>query len=132
MRTMIELTPTQRRALRAAAHHLNPVASLGQQGLTESVIKEIDRALNAHELIKVKLHGIERDDRATMLETICTQLQCAPVQHIGNIFVLWREKPADSTEAQKPAPARRPRISKPKTKKQAAALVERQLRTKRG
>jgi len=60
---MTEITTEQRKALRAAAHHLNPVASLGQNGLTPSVLNEIDGALKAHELIKVKLHGIERDDR---------------------------------------------------------------------
>lgn len=128
---MIELTPIQRRALRAAAHHLNPVASLGQQGLTEAVIKEIDHALSAHELIKVKLHGIERESRDAILTEICTQLNCAPVQHIGNMFVLWREKPAELIKAA-PKPAVRRAVSKPKTKKQAAALAERQARAKRG
>lgn len=126
---MIELTTEQRKALRAAAHHLNPVASLGQNGLTPSVLKEIDAALKAHELIKVKLHGIEREDREALFTNICTELDCAPVQHIGNILVLWREQ---SEETQAPAkPNLKPAVrhsAKPRNKKQAAAANERRVK----
>ncbi|GAB2182310.1 hypothetical protein DLREEDagrD3_25330 [Denitratisoma sp. agr-D3] len=126
---MIELTTEQRKALRAAAHHLNPVASIGQQGLTPAVLKEIDGALNAHELIKVKLHGIERDDREALFTEISATLACAPVQHIGNILVLWREKPAaEQAPTAKPTSRRAP---KPKTKKQAAAANERRRKSTR-
>lgn len=124
---MTELTIDQRKALRAAAHHLNPVVSLGQQGLTEAVLKEIDRALKAHELIKVKLHGIERDDRDQILTEICAALTCQPVQHIGKMFVLWRENP----EEQAPPVQRKtsaPRAAKPRTKKQAATATEKTRR----
>lgn len=120
---MIELTPEQRRALRAAAHHLHPLVTVAGKGLAESVLKEIDRSLKAHELIKVKLQGIERDDREALLAEICEQIDCAPVQHIGNILVLWREKPAEEKTAATP---KRPR--KPQTKKQAAAALERPRR----
>lgn len=124
---MIELTPTQCRALRAAAHHLNPVVTVAGNGLTPAVLNEINRSLKAHELIKVKLQGIERDDRAGLLAQICTELDCAPVQQIGNILVLWRENPAD----EKPATAPK-RAAKPMTKKQAAADQERRrTRTRR-
>ena len=116
---MIELTPEQRRALRAAAHPLNPVVTIAQKGLTPAVLAEIDRSLNAHELIKVKLHGIAREDREGLLAEICEGLGCAPVQHIGNILVLWRENP----EEDKPVPKKR--SAKPMTKKQAAAAIER-------
>lgn len=123
---MIELTPEQRRTLRAAAHHLHPVVSIASNGLTESVQKEIDRSLSAHELIKVKLHGIERDERAVLLNEICEHLGCAPVQHIGNVLVLWREQPeAEKMEKTVRATKRAP---KPKTKKQAAAALERPRR----
>ena len=124
---MIELTPTQRRSLRAAAHHISPVVSISQKGLTESVLKEIDRCLASHELVKVKLHGIERDDREALFAEVCGQLGCAPVQHIGNILVLWREKPAEEQAAPKPAP-RAKRSAKPLTKKQAVAALERPRR----
>ncbi len=119
---MIELNPIKIRALRAQAHHLKPVVSISQNGLSDSVIKEIDRSLKAHELMKVKLYGLEREDREAALAAICAQLDCAPVQHIGNILVLWRPKPA--SEVKTPA-RRRP---EPKTKKQAAAATERKLR----
>lgn len=122
---MIELTTIQRRTLRADAHHLNPVVSISQNGLTESVLKEIDLCLAKHELIKVKVHGIERDDRAALFTQVCEQLDCAPVQHIGNIFVLWREKPEEEKSAPAPKAKRAP---KPKTKKQAAAALERPRR----
>jgi len=119
---MIELTTSERRALRANAHHLNPVVAISQNGLSDSVLKEIDRCLSVHELIKVKLHGIERDERVTLFNTVCEALDCAPVQCIGNILVLWRQKPVEETP--KPV-ARKARVPKPKTKKQAAAALER-------
>lgn len=117
---MNELSPTERRALRAAAHHLNPVVAIASNGLSPAVLKEIDASLKAHELIKVKLHGIERDDKAALLDTICTELDCAPVQSIGNILILWRPKP----EGEEDAPKTRRRKAEPKTKKQAAAALE--------
>ena len=58
---MIELTPAQRRDLRARAHHLNPVVTIAGNGLTPAVVAEIERALQAHELIKFKVHGCERE-----------------------------------------------------------------------
>lgn len=118
---MIELTPIERRALRAAAHHLQPVVAIAGNGLSPAVLKEIDASLKAHELIKVKLHGIERDERATLLSEICNALDCAPVQQIGNILVLWRENPekaaAETAKPRRKAPA-------PRTKKEAAAALE--------
>ena len=120
---MIELTTEQRRALRAAAHHLHPVVTVAGNGLSDPVLKEIDRSLKAHELIKIKLTGIERDERDALLTEICAQLECAPVQHIGNILVLWREKPEEP-----PKSAVATRRGKPLTKKQAAAAQEKRRR----
>lgn len=116
------LSPARRRALRAAAHHLNPVVSISQKGLTPSVLAEIDRCLKAHELIKVRLYGIERDLREALFLEICSALACAEVQHIGNLLVLWRENPGDDA-MQKPTPAPR-RKAEAMTKKQAAARNE--------
>ncbi|MFN3884727.1 MAG: YhbY family RNA-binding protein [Rhodocyclaceae bacterium] len=118
---MIELSPSERRALRAAAHHLQPTVAVAGNGLTPNVLKEIDVSLKAHELVKVKLHGIERDDRAAVLSEICAELDCAPVQQIGNILVLWRPRPEEEEAATKP---RRRKAPAPKTKKQAAAALE--------
>lgn len=112
-------SPAQRRALRAAAHHLNPVVSISQKGLTPSVLAEIDRCLAAHELIKLRLYGIERGAREALFSEICTALKCHTVQHIGNLIVLWREHPKDVAA---PAGAGR-RKPDPITKKQAAARL---------
>lgn len=122
---MNELSPVERRALRANAHHLNPTVAIAGNGLTAGVVKEIDISLKAHALIKVKLHGIERDDRAALLEAICAQLDCAPVQQIGNILILWRPKPEEDATAK---PARR--RAAPKNKKLAAAALEKKARKK--
>lgn len=116
------LSPVQRRALRAAAHHLNPVVSISQKGLTPSVLTEIDRCLKAHELIKLRLYGIEREDRDPLFTEICTALGCAAVQHIGNLLILWRENPKDLTVQESALGTRRK--SAPATKKQAAARSE--------
>ena len=123
---MNELSPTKRRALRATAHHLQPVVAIAGNGLTPAVLKEIDVSLKAHELIKVKLHGIERDDRTALLDQICAEVGCSPVQQIGNILILWREKPEDEAAANAP----RRRKAPPLNKKQAAAAQERNSRRK--
>lgn len=124
---MTEISPAQRRALRAAAHHLNPVVSISQKGLTPNVLAEIDRSLKAHELIKVRLYAIERDARELIAEEICTALACVNVQHIGKLLVLWRQNPVDATAKQtspgRSAPAQR-RNETTGTKKQMAARLE--------
>ena len=109
---MPPLDPTTRRALRARAHHLDAVVTIGHHGLTAPVLHEIDIALRAHELIKVRVFGDDRAARAAMLETICHAVEAAPVQHVGKLLVLWRPNP----EAAKPAPrpAGKPRKLKAK------------------
>jgi RNA-binding protein len=101
------LSPARRRELRAAAHHLNPVVSVASNGLSTAVMAEIDQALLRHELIKVRVYGEDRSVRAELMAAICQQTGAEPVQHIGNILVLWREKPADpQTEIPRPAKTR--------------------------
>lgn len=106
---MIELSSSERRALRARAHSLHPVASISQNGLSDAVLAEIDRGLKAHELIKVRVYGIERDERGALLAEICTRLDAAPVQHIGNVLVVYRANPEAPIKTAKPAkkPAQR-------------------------
>ena len=77
--------------LKARAHHLHPVVMVGQQGLTESVIKETDAALTAHELIKVRVFGDDRADRVEICNALCEAVDAQPVQHIGKLLVLWRK-----------------------------------------
>ena len=91
---MKNLNPAQLRFLRAQAHHLNPVVMVGNAGLSAAVLKEIDAALKAHELIKVKVMNDERLEREAMLATICESLKAASVQHIGKTLVVY--KPGDT------------------------------------
>ena len=107
---MPDLSPAQRRALRARAHHLDPVVGVGQHGLTPAVLREIDVALEAHELIKVRVHGDDRDARAALLDEICAALDAAPVQHLGKLLVLWRPNPDKQSrkEAKQDKPLRKP------------------------
>ena len=85
------LSSAQRSELRGRAHHLEPVVMIGDAGLTAAVMAEIDRALNAHELIKIRVHGDDRGARLQMLADICTQAACAPVQNIGKLLIIWRK-----------------------------------------
>lgn len=89
----IQLTPAQRKDKRADAHHLDPVVLIGGEGLTPAVRKEVDAALKAHGLIKVRVFSDERDTREAMLATLADELGAAPIQHIGKLLVLWRPIP---------------------------------------
>ena len=89
----ITLSPAQRKEHRAAAHHLDPVVMIGGDGLTPAVTKEVDAALNAHGLIKVRVFCDDRDTRDAMLATLADGLSAAPIQHIGKLLVLWRPVP---------------------------------------
>jgi putative YhbY family RNA-binding protein len=91
--TAIQLTPAQRKEKRAEAHHLDPVVMIGGDGLTPAVQKEVDAALNAHGLIKVRVFSDERATRETIFTTLSDALNAAPIQHIGKLLVLWRPMP---------------------------------------
>ena len=94
----IELTPAERKAHRAEAHHLDPVVMIGGDGLTPAVMKETDAALNAHGLIKIRVHGDDRAAREAIYLQLADELNAAPIQHIGKLLVLWRPKPAKTHE----------------------------------
>lgn len=108
-----ELTSAERRALKGRAHRLNPVVLIGEAGLTPTIVAEVDRALRAHELIKIRVMGAERAAREAMLGAVCAATGAAPVQHIGKVLVVYRESPAgEEPEALPPPrklPARTPR-----------------------
>lgn len=89
---MQKLTPVERSALRAEAHGLKPVVIIGEAGLTPAVMKEIAASLDSHGLIKVRVFGDDREARVAMYETICEELDAAPVQHIGKLLVIYRPK----------------------------------------
>ena len=89
----IQLTPAQRKVHRAEAHHLNAVVMIGSDGLTANVKKETDAALNAHGLIKVRVQSDDRVGREAIFQSLATDLNAAPIQHIGKLLVLWRPMP---------------------------------------
>jgi len=89
---MLALTVSERLALKGRAHDLSPTVMIGNAGLTEAVLKEIAQTLNTHELIKIRVMT-ERPQREEILAAICTQLDAAPVQHIGKILVVYKPNP---------------------------------------
>ncbi|SFE66362.1 YhbY family RNA-binding protein [Paracidovorax wautersii] len=90
---LIQLTPAERREHRAEAHHLDPVVLIGGDGLTPAVQKEINAALNAHGLIKVRVFNDDRVAREQIYQQLANDLNAAPIQHIGKLLVLWRPIP---------------------------------------
>ena len=86
------LTSAERKALKAQAHKLEPVVRIGAKGLTDELIAEIDRALHAHELIKVRAGTMERDARSEAFESICARTGAEAVQEVGKVVVLFRKK----------------------------------------
>ncbi len=91
--TAIQLTPAQRKEHRAEAHHIDPVVMIGNDGVTPAVKKEIDLALNAHGLIKVRVFSDDRTAREATFNALADELGAAPIQHIGKLLVLWRPMP---------------------------------------
>jgi putative YhbY family RNA-binding protein len=114
---MLLLKPAECRQLRARAHGLNPVVSISQNGLTEAVLKEIDSSLKAHELIKIRVYGDDRQLRESYFNSICEQLQAVPVQHIGKLLVVYRPAPEVEAEVAAPAPRRNVRRAPRPTKR---------------
>jgi RNA-binding protein len=106
---ILEITSTQRRALRARAHKLAPVVMIGEAGLTTTVLNETHRNLASHELIKIRVFADDHAARSKCLTEICAALHAAPVQHIGKILVIYRPAPEKTAPAPKPAkPKRKP------------------------
>jgi len=81
-----------KKRLRAEAHTLKPVVMIGQSGLTVAVLSEIERALDNHELVKVKIRA-ERDERKLISEKICADTGAELIQTIGQIVVIYRSNP---------------------------------------
>ncbi|GAW86222.1 RNA-binding protein [Bathymodiolus platifrons methanotrophic gill symbiont] len=96
----------QLKQLKTLAHELNPVIMIGQAGLTEAVLKEIELALDTHELIKIKIRA-EREQRKQIQQQICTETKAEPIQSIGQIIVIYRKKPEQTKKKQAPHTRRR-------------------------
>lgn len=86
----MSLKGTQKKQLRALGHDLNPVVQVAENGLSEGVIKEADRALTDHELIKIRFSMDDRDERTALMAKLATKLQAELVQTIGKIGLYYR------------------------------------------
>jgi RNA-binding protein len=90
----LKVSPAERADLRSRAHALKPVVLVGAEGLTDAVLAEIKVHLAAHQLIKIRVFGDERDERVAIYEQICDELNAAPIQHIGKLLVIWKPEAA--------------------------------------
>ena len=86
----MSLSNAEKKRFRAISHALKPSVIIAQKGLTENVAQEIHRALEAHELIKIKLQVPDREKRRAMIEEICVTHQAESVQSIGRVELLYR------------------------------------------
>lgn len=87
------LTPKLRQQLKAKAHKLKPIVILGNNGLSDAVKKEINRALDDHELIKIRINAEDRDARQQLFTEACEASKAEPVQLIGGIAIIYRKNP---------------------------------------
>jgi RNA-binding protein len=95
----VKLTPRERAHLKARAHALEPRVQVGHSGLTDALANEVDRALAAHELMKVKILDGDRKVRAEIAEALCEKTDAALVQSVGKVFILWRPRPDETGDA---------------------------------
>jgi RNA-binding protein len=86
------LSSAQRKELKSRAHNLDPIVMVGAKGITDEVVKEVDLALKAHELIKVRAPSMDRDARDVAFKALCERTGAEAVQQIGKIFVLYRKR----------------------------------------
>jgi RNA-binding protein len=86
------LSAAQRKSLKARAHPLEAVVLVGNKGITDEVVKEVEAALKAHELIKVRAPGLERDARDEAMQTLCERTGAESVQAIGKVLVIYRKR----------------------------------------
>jgi RNA-binding protein len=91
------LTQEQKKQYKSIGHHLKPVLIVADNGLTEGVLADLERALHDHELIKVQLRIVERDDRLAVIGELCKQAHCELVQVIGKMALLYRKNPKPNT-----------------------------------
>ena len=89
----MSLSIEQKKRLRTIGHQLKPVVLIGGNGVSESVLAEIERALNDHELIKVKINLPERDDRHAIAEELMNSVKAEVAQVIGKIVLMYRRNP---------------------------------------
>jgi RNA-binding protein len=86
----MDLSEKQKKHLRRLAHPLNPIVMVGNAGLTDGVVNELDRALTDHELVKVSARVGERDARNAALDSLASRTSSALVQRVGHVGVFYR------------------------------------------
>lgn len=84
------LSIKDKKHLKAIGHHLKPILQLGDKGLTDALITELENRLEDHELIKIKVAGLDRDDKAAAITALCASTRSELVQQIGNTALLYR------------------------------------------
>ena len=89
------LTPRERSHLKARAHALAPLVQVGNAGVTAQLIAEVDRALTAHELIKVRVGSDDRERRISMGDELAEATDAAVVHRVGKVLILWRPRPLE-------------------------------------
>ena len=87
------LTPEQKKQYKSIGHHLKPVLTVADNGLTEGVLAELERALGDHELIKIKLNILDRDSRLETINGLCKAGKADLVQVIGKMALIYRKNP---------------------------------------
>ncbi len=92
----VTLSTRERAALKARAHSLEPFVNVGHGGVSDAVVAETDRALTAHELIKVRIGGTDREARGSMGDALAARTDAAIVQRVGKILILWRPRPLET------------------------------------
>jgi len=91
-----KLTTSQKKYLRGIGHNINPMIIIGANGVTESLMKELESTLEHHEILKIKMASADRDDRKQIINYILEQTGALLVQSIGKICVIYRQ--SDETE----------------------------------
>lgn len=92
----MQLTEPQKKLLRGLGHQLKPVVTVGDTGISESLLKEFRSTIDHHELIKVRVRGADRQTRDTLINDLCTKESAQLVSRIGNVALIYRrnnEKP---------------------------------------
>jgi RNA-binding protein len=87
---IMELSNTRKKELRTIGHSLKPIITIAERGVTETIATELERALDDHELLKIKININDADARHTIVTTLCEQHRAGLVQSIGKIALLYR------------------------------------------
>jgi RNA-binding protein len=107
------LTSAQRSELKARAHHMPPAVMIGQQGITDNILKAIEKYFTTVDLIKTRVLSADHDERNIIAEAICTAAHCQLVQHIGRQLVFFRSLPKKKKKIEVPGASK---ARKPSTK----------------